>query len=161
MPLLADFLHLYEAEFIQGLLRNWPYRLILILAISLMFYHWIILSSALSVNTSLKYIPVNKKLRRPQITKSSWYLYLFHEIHQKRKLVSRLLHMGWLQLSFCKLAIFMWQYSCFPCLQGFVSQLIRYSCVCSKYLDFLKRALLLPHKLLQQGYILSRQKSSL
>ena len=55
----------------------------------------------------------------------------------------------------------MWQYSCFPCIGVYVSQLIRYSRACSNYQGFLKRALLLSHKLLQQGYIRSRLKLSL
>ena len=58
---------------------------------------------------------------------------------------------GWHQLSYCKLLVFYGVY---------ISQLIRYSRTCAKYQDFLKRAVLLAHKLLQ-GCIQSNLKSSL
>ena len=46
-----------------------------------------------------------------------------------------------------------------PAYGVYVSQLIRYSRVFSNYQGFLKRAMLLSHNLLHQGYIQSRLKS--
>ena len=43
----------------------------------------------------------------------------------------------------------------------YISQLIRYSRVCTKYSDFLDRAQLLTQKLLKQGYVAPRLMSSL
>ena len=43
----------------------------------------------------------------------------------------------------------------------YISQLIRYSRVCTKYCDFLNRAQLLTQKLLKQGYVAPRLMSSL
>jgi hypothetical protein len=42
-----------------------------------------------------------------------------------------------------------------------ISQLIRYSIACGSYQDFLKRGLLLKRKLLNQGFLLVKLKSSL
>jgi len=43
----------------------------------------------------------------------------------------------------------------------YISQLIRYSRVCGSYQDFLDRGLLLTRKLLNQGFLLIKLKSSL
>ena len=43
----------------------------------------------------------------------------------------------------------------------YISQLIRYSRVCTKYSDFLDRTQLLTQKLLKQGYVAPRLMSSL
>ena len=42
-----------------------------------------------------------------------------------------------------------------------ISQMIRYSRACGSYQDFLDRGLLLPRKLLNQGFLLVKLKSSL
>ena len=44
---------------------------------------------------------------------------------------------------------------------GYISQLISYSRACAQYNDFLDRAQLLTQKLLNQGYVAPRLKSSL
>jgi len=164
-PLLADlFLYSYEADFIQGLLRNNKKKL------------------ARSFNFTFRYIDDVLSLNNPTFSehldqiypseleikettdskKSASYLDLFLEIDQEGKLVSKI---------YDKRDDFNFPIVNFPYLCGnipaspaygvYVSQLIRYSRACSKYQDFLKRALLLSHKLLQQGYIQSRLKSSL
>ncbi|KAK3101513.1 hypothetical protein FSP39_004134 [Pinctada imbricata] len=48
-----------------------------------------------------------------------------------------------------------------PAYGVFVSQLIRYARACSKYEDFIIRAIRLASKLLVQGYVTQRLKSSL
>ena len=61
------------------------------------------------------------------------------------------------QLSYCKVPILMWQYSCFPCLWALCLALDSISCACSKCQE---KALLLSNKLLQQRYNQSRLKLS-
>ena len=48
-----------------------------------------------------------------------------------------------------------------PAYGVYISQLIRYSRACCRYYDFLKRAQLLTHKLLQQGVVAQSLMSSL
>jgi len=48
-----------------------------------------------------------------------------------------------------------------PAYGVYISQLIRYSRVCGSYQDFLDRRLLLTRKLLNQGFLLVKLKSSL
>ena len=48
-----------------------------------------------------------------------------------------------------------------PAYGDYISQLIRYSRACSQYSDFQDRAQLLTQKLLIQGYVAARLKSSL
>ena len=48
-----------------------------------------------------------------------------------------------------------------PAYGVYISQLIRYSRVCGSYQDFLDRGLLLTRKLLNQGFLLIKMKSSL
>jgi hypothetical protein len=48
-----------------------------------------------------------------------------------------------------------------PAYGGYISQMIRYSRVCGSYQDFLDRGLLLTRKLLKQGFLLVKLKSSL
>jgi hypothetical protein len=43
----------------------------------------------------------------------------------------------------------------------YISQLIRYSKACGSYQDFLDRGLLLTRKLLNQGFLMAKLKSSL
>jgi hypothetical protein len=43
----------------------------------------------------------------------------------------------------------------------YISQMIRYSRACGSYQDFLDRGLLLTRKLLNQGFLLVKMKSSL
>jgi hypothetical protein len=56
-----------------------------------------------------------------------------------------------------------WIYTCIWSIYIYiyVSQLIRYSKTCGSYKDFLDRGLLPPRKLLNQGFILVKLKSSL
>jgi hypothetical protein len=48
-----------------------------------------------------------------------------------------------------------------PAYEVYISQLIRYSRACGSYQDFLDRGLLLAKKLLKQGFLLVKLKSSL
>ena len=48
-----------------------------------------------------------------------------------------------------------------PAYEVYISQLIRYSRACDSYQDFLDRCLLLTRKLLNQGFLLVKLKSSL
>ena len=67
------------------------------------------------------------------------------------------------QLPYHKLSVPGWQYSIFASLwcYGIISQLIRYAKACSSYECFILRAARLSSKLLEQGYVLGRLKSSL
>ena len=48
-----------------------------------------------------------------------------------------------------------------PAYEVYISQMIRYSRACGSYQDFLDRGLLLTRKLLNQGFLLVKLKSSL
>ena len=164
-PLLADlFLYSYEAEFIQGLLQKKQKKL------------------AQSFNFSFRYIDDVLSLNNPQFkdylhliypkeleikdttdtSKSASYLDLFLFIDDNGRLKSKL---------YDKRDDFNFKIVNFPFLCGnipaspaygvYISQLIRYSRACTHYSDFLERARLLSHKLLSQGYVQPRLKTSL
>ena len=126
-PLLHD-LFLYSQE--QNLFRvsyeitkrNFPDRLILLFAVSMMFCHWTTDSN-----------------------KSAPYLHLFLEIHHEGKLVSKI-YDNWDDFNFTFVNFPYWcgNIPAFLVYRFYVSQLMRYFCVCSKYQDFLKRAVLYP-----------------
>ena len=164
-PLLADlFLHSYEAEFIEGLLRNKEKKL------------------ARSFNSSFRYIDDVLSLNNPRFgdflhtiypkeleikdttdsSKSASYLDLFLEIDRQGRLRTRLYD----KRDDFSFPIVNFPFLCSnipaaPAYGVYVSQLIRYSRACCQYSDFLNRAQLLTNKLLQQGYVAQRLKSSL
>ena len=164
-PLLADlFLHSYEAEFIEGLLQRKEGKL------------------ARSFNFSFRYIDDDLSLNNPPFgdflhliypkeleikdttdtERSAPYLDLHLEIDVTGKLRAKL---------YDKRDAFSFPIVNFPFLCSnipaapaygvYISQLIRYSRACCRYNDFLTRARLLTDRLLQQGFVAQRLKSSL
>jgi len=164
-PLLADlFLHSYEADFIADLIKKNEKHL------------------ARSFNLSFRYIDDVLSLNNPRFgdyldniypkeleikdttdsAKSASYLDLLLEIDEEGKLMTKL---------YDKRDDFSFQIVNFPFLCGnipsapaygvYISQLIRYARACRKYTDFVYRAKLLTDKLLKQGYVVTRLRSSL
>ena len=111
-PLLADlFLYSHESEFIQGLQRNNKTKLSRSFNFTFRY-----IDDVLSLNNPTfsehlyqKY-PSKLEIReKTDSTKSVSYLNLLLESYKDGNLFLRF-------RSYCKLPIFMWQYSCFPCL---------------------------------------------
>ena len=163
-PLLADlFLYSYEAEFIQKLLKDGNKKL------------------ASSFNFTYRYIDDVLSLNNPKFSdylhqiypdeleikdttdsrKSASYLDIHLEMDNKGKLCTSL---------FDKRDDFNFPIINFPVLSSnipaspaygvFVSQMIRYARACSNYQEFLVRAKLLTSKLLTQGYVIPRLRST-
>ena len=164
-PLLADlFLHSYEADFIADLIRKKEYRLARSFNLSFRY-----IDDVLSLNNpnfgDLIHRIYPKELEIKDTTdtvKSASYLDLHLEIDGKGKLLTKL---------YDKRDVFSFKIVNFPFICGnipsapaygvFISQLIRYARVCRNYADFLYRARTLTNRLLEQGYVATRLKSSL
>ena len=164
-PLLADlFLYSYEADFIQGLLKKNENNL------------------ARSFNFTFRYIDDVLSLNNPKFsdfvdriypyeleikdttdtTKSASYLDLYLEIDNDGRLKTKLYDK---RDDFC-FPIVNFPFLCSnipaaPTYGVFISQLIRYSRACISYQDFLERGSLLTTKLLNQGFLMVKLKSSL
>lgn len=164
-PLLADlFLHSYEADFIADLIRKKEYRLARSFNLSFRY-----IDDVLSLNNpnfgDLIHRIYPKELEIKDTTdtvKSASYLDLHLEIDGKGKLLTKL---------YDKRDDFSFRIVNFPFICGnipsapaygvFISQLIRYARACRNYADFLYRARTLTNRLLEQGYVATRLKSSL
>jgi hypothetical protein len=164
-PLLADlFLYSYEADFIQGLLKKNEKKL------------------ARSFNFTFRYIddvlsPNNSRFGdfvhgiytieleikdNTDTDRSASYLDLHLEIDSEGRLRTKLYDKRY---DF-NLPIVNFPFICSNILPApgygvYFSQLIQYSRACGSYQDFLDRGLLLTRKLLSQGFLLVKLKSSL
>ena len=153
-PLLADlFLYSYEAEFIQGLLKKNEKKL----ARSFNFTFRYI-DNILSLDNSRfgdfvdRIYPIELGIKDT----SASYLDLHIEIGSEGAVKNETLRQKrWFQFSHCN------NIPAAPAYGVYISQLIRYSRACGSYLDFLDRGLLLTRKLLNQGFLLVKLKSSL
>jgi hypothetical protein len=164
-PLLADLLlYLYEADFIQGFLKNNKKKL----ARSFNFTFRYI-DDVLSLNNSRfgdcvdRIYPI--ELERKDTTdtdRSASYLDLHLEIDSEGRLRMKLYD----KRDDFNFPIENFSFICSnipagPVYGVCISQLIRYSRACSSYQDFLDRGLLLTRKLLSQGFLWVILKSSL
>ena len=164
-PLLADiFLYSYEAEFIQSLLSNgkkklasqfnWTYRYIDdVLSInnpSIRDYLGAIYPSELEIkettesNTSASYLDI--------LLSISDNGHLNTSLYDKRDDFN---------FNITNFPFMCSNIPSSPAYGVFISQLIRYARACSKYEDFVLRARRLASKLLEQGYLGERLKTSL
>jgi hypothetical protein len=159
-PLLADlFLYLYEADFIQGLLKKNEKKL----ARSFNFTFRYI-DDVLSRNNSRfgdfvdRIYPIELEIKDTTDTdRSASYLDLHLEVDSEGRLRTKLYD----QRDDFNIPIVNCPFICSnipaaPAYGVYISQMIRYS-----YQDFLDRGLLLTRKLLNQGFLLVKLKSSL
>ena len=164
-PLLADlFLYSYEADFIQGLLKK--NEKILARSFNFTFRY---IDDVLSLNNPKfsdfvdRIYPYELEIKdTTETTKSASYLDLFLEIDNDGRLKTKI---------YDKRDDFSFPIVNFPFLSSnipaapaygvYISQLIRYSRACISYQDFLERGSLLTTKLLNQGFLMVKLKSSL
>ena len=164
-PLLADvFLYSHEADFIQGLLKKNEQKL----ARSFNFTFRYI-DDVLSLNNSRfgdfvdRINPIELQIKyTTYIDRSASYLDLYLEINSEGRLRTKLYD----KRDDFNFRIVNFPFICSnipasPAYGVYISRLIRYSITCGSYQDFLDRGLLLTRKLLNQGFILVKLKSSL
>jgi hypothetical protein len=164
-PLLADlFLYSYEADFIQGLLKKNEKKLVRSFNFT---FHYI--DDVLSLNNSRfgdfvgRIYPIELEIKDATDTdRSASYLDLHLEIDSESRLRTKLYD----KRDYFNFPIVNFPFICsnIPTAPGYgvyLSQMIRYSRACGSYQDFLERRLLLTRKLLNQGFLLVKLKSSL
>ena len=164
-PLLADlFLYSYEADFIQGLLKNNEKSL----ARSFNFTFRYI-DDVLSLNNSKfgdyvdRIYPSELEIKdTTETARSASYLDLHLEIDSEGRLKTKLYD----KRDDFSFPIVNFPFLCSnipaaPAYGVYISQLIRYSRACISYQDFLDRGSLLTRKLLNQGFLMVKLKSSL
>jgi hypothetical protein len=164
-PLLCDlFLYSYEADFIQGLLRKNEKKL----ARSFNFTFRYI-DDVLSLNYSRfgdfvdRIYPIELEIKDTTETyMSASYLDLHLEVDSEGRLRTKLYD----KRDDFNFPIVNFTFICSnipatPAHGVYISQLIRYSRACGSYQDFLDRGLLQTRKLLNQGFLLVKLKSSL
>jgi hypothetical protein len=164
-PLLCDlFLYSYEADFIQGLLRKNEKKL----ARSFNFTFRYI-DDVLSLNYSRfgdfvdRSYPIELEIKDTTETyMSASYLDLHLEVDSEGRLRTKLYD----KRDDFNFPIVNFTFICSnipatPAHGVYISQLIRYSRACGSYQDFLDRGLLQTRKLLNQGFLLVKLKSSL
>jgi hypothetical protein len=165
-PILVDlFLYSYEADFIQGLLKKNEKKL----ARSFNFtFHYI--DDVLSLSNSrfgdfvdhIYHIELDIN-DTTDTDRSASYLDLHLKIHSEGRLRAKL-HKTIDDFNFAPIVNFPFICSNIPAAPAYgvcISHLIRYSRACGSYNDFLDKVLLLRRKLLNQGFLLVKLKSSL
>ena len=163
-PLLADlFLNSYEADFIQGLLKKNEKKL----ARSFNFTFRYI-DDVLSLNNFRfgdfvdRIYPIELEIKDiTDADRSASYLDLHLEIDNEGRLRTKLYD----KRDDFNFPIVNFPFICCnipaaPTYGVYISQRIRYSRACGSYQDFLDRGLLLTKKLLNQGFLLIKLKSS-
>ena len=164
-PLLADlFLYSYEEDFIQGLLKKNEKKL----ARSFNFTFRYIDNVPSLNNASFgdfvdRVYPIKLEIKDTTDTdRSASYIDLHFEIDSEGRLRTKLYD----KRDYFNFPIVNFPFICSnipaaPAYGVYISQLIRYSRACGSYQDFLDRRLLLTRKLLNQGFLLVKLKSSL
>ena len=164
-PPLADLLlYSYEADFIQGFLTKNEKKL----ARSFNFtFHYI--DDVLSLNNSRlsdfvdRIYPIELEIKDTTDTdRPATYIDIHLEIDSKWRLRTKLYD----KRDDFNIPIVNFPFICSnipaaPAYGVYISQFIRYSRPCSSYQDFLDKGLLLTKKLLNQGFLLVKLKSSL
>jgi hypothetical protein len=164
-PLLADlFLYSYEADSIQGLLKKNEKKLVRSFNFTFRY-----IDDVLSLNNSRfgdfvdRIYPIELEIKdTTDIDTSASYLDIHLEIDSEGRLRTKLYDKRD-DLNF-PIVNFPFICSNIPAASAYgvyISQLIRYSRACGSYQDFLDRELLLTRKLLNQGFLLVKLKSSL
>ena len=164
-PLLANlFLYWYEADFIQGLLKKNEKKL----ARSFNFTFRYI-DDVLSLNNSRfvdfvdRIYPIELEIKDTTDTdRPASYLDLHLEIDSEDRLRTKLYD----KRDDFNFPIVNFPFICSnnpatPAYGVYISQMVRYSRPCGSYQDFLGRGLLLKSKLLNQGFLLVKLKSSI
>ena len=163
--LLVDlFLYSYKADFIQGLLKKNEKKLVRSFNFT---FHYI--DDVLSLNNSRfgdfvdRIYPIELEIKDNADTgRSASYLDLHLEIDSEGRLRTKLYD----KRDDFNFPIVNFLFICSnipaaPAYGVYISRLIRYSRACGSYHDFLDRGLLLTRKLLNQGFVLVKLKSSL
>lgn len=164
-PLLADlFLHSYEAEFLEGLVQKKDRKLAQAFNFSFRYIDDVLSLNNPRFNDYLHLIyPSELEIKDTTDTPSSAsYLDLHLEINDKGQIQSKLYD----KRDDFTFPIVNFPFICSnipaaPAYGVYISQLIRYARACCDYNDFLERTRLLTTKLLSQGFIVHRLKSSL
>jgi hypothetical protein len=164
-PLLVDlFFYSYEAYFMHGLLRKNEKKL------SRSFnFKFRYIDDVLSLNNSKfadfvdRIYPTELEIKDTTDTDgSASYLDLHLDIDSEGRLRTNLYDKrGDFNFSIVSFSFMCSNIPAAPAYGVYISQLIRYSRVCGTYDDFLDRELLLTRKLLNQGLLLVKLKSSL
>ena len=155
-PLLVDlFLYSYEADFIQGLLKTNEKKLAG--SFTFTFRH---IDDVLSLNNCKfgdfvdRFYPIELAIKDiTDISRSTSYL----ELHLETKLYDK---RDYFNFSIANFPFICSKIPTVPAYGVYISQLIRYSRTCGFYHDFLDRGLLLIRKLLNQGFLMAKLKSS-
>ena len=164
-PLLADlFLYSYEADFIQGLLRKNEKKLARFFNFTFRY-----IDNVLSLNNSRfgdfvdRIYPIEREKKDPTDTdRSASYLDLHLEIYSEGRLRTKLYDKrDDFNFPIVNVPFICSNIPAAPAYGVYISQKIRYSRACGSYQDFLDRGLLLTRKLLNQGFLLVKLKSSL
>ena len=164
-PLLADlFLYSYEVDFMQGLLKKNEKKLARSFNIKFRY-----IDDGLSLNNSGfgdfvdRIYPIELEIKDTTHTDTSAsYLDLHLEIDSEGRLTTKLYD----KKDDFNFPIVNFSFICSnipaaPAYGVYISQSIRYSRACGSYQDFLDRGLLLTKKLLNQGFLIIKLKSSI
>ena len=160
---LTWFLYAYEEDFILELLKKTEKTLAR--SFNFMFLY---INDVLSLNNKFgdffdRRYPIELEIKDTTDTaRSASYLYLHLEIDSEGWLTTKLYN----KLDYFNFPIVNFPFICSnipaaPVYGAYISQLIRYSRACGSYHDFLDRGLLLTRKLLHQGFLVVKLKSSL
>jgi hypothetical protein len=162
--LLADlFLYSYQTDFIQGLLKKNGKKL----ARSFNFTFRYV-DDGLSLNNSRFGVfvdciyPIELEIKdTTDKDMSASYLDLYLEIDSEGRLRTKLYDKrDYFNFPIVKFPFICSNIPAAPAYGVYISHLIRYSRACGSYHDFLDRGLLLTRKLLIQGFLLAKLKSS-
>ena len=166
-PLLADiFLYSYEAEFIQSLLSTGKKKISISVQLHIQIHRWrivLLINNPDFENYLGQMFPAELEIKdTTKSNASASYLDLLLSIESDGQLRTFL---------YDKRDDFNFHITNFPFLSSnipsspaygvFISHLIRYARACSSYECFILRAVRLSSKLLRQGYVMERLKSSL
>jgi hypothetical protein len=110
---------------------------------------------------SIPFIPMNWKSKTPQCSTSASYLDVLLKLDTNGKITTQLYD----KRDDFNFSIVNFPYLCSnilasPAYGVYISQLIRYARACSKYDQFLNRGSLLTHKLMPQGFQMSRLQAA-
>jgi hypothetical protein len=163
-PLLADLFLSYEADFIQGLLKKnekKPVR-----SFNFTFRY---IDNVLSLNNSRfgdfvdRIYPTELEIKDTTDTdRSTSYLDLHLEIDSEGRIRTKLYDKrDDFNFPIVNIPFICSNIPSRPAYGVYISQMIRYSRACGSYQDFLDRGLLPTRKLLNQGFLLVKWKSSL
>jgi hypothetical protein len=163
-PLLADlFLYSYEADFIQGLQKKNEKKLPRSFNFTFRYIYVLSLNNSRFGDFADRIYPIELEIKDTTDTdRSASYLNLHLEIDNEGRLRTKLYD----KRNDFNFPIVNFPFICSnipaaPAYGVYISQMILYSRGCGSYQDFLDRGCLLTRKLLNQGFVLVKLKSSL